>query len=115
VSWRILLPDLQAACEAITAGREARLESVGTSFRRWAGMLYEQASAPERVAELDAWAALLEGPEPLLGARALDPERDTAATMRHRSWTLPHAEAATLVSRAPGAFHCGTQDVLLAA
>ncbi|MFH9426614.1 amino acid adenylation domain-containing protein [Streptomyces sp. NPDC017529] len=116
VSWRILLPDLQAACEAALAGRAPVLDSVGTSFRRWAGLLAEQARTPERVAELDGWEAVLAGGrEPLLGKRALDPARDTVATLRHRSWSLPLEQAAVLTGQTPAVFHCGVHEVLLAA
>ncbi|MFH8980051.1 non-ribosomal peptide synthetase [Streptomyces varsoviensis] len=115
VSWRILLPDLGAACEALAAGRQPALEAVGESFRRWAELLAAQASAPERTAELDAWEALLDGPDPLLGGRALDPARDTRAAVDHGIWTVPRRDAATLVGRTPAVFHCGVHEVLLAA
>ena len=36
VSWRILVPELAAAFEAIAAGRPPELEPCGTSFRHWA-------------------------------------------------------------------------------
>src|SRR5690606_23778328 len=36
VSWRVLLPDLQAACEAARAGRPVDPAPVGTSWRRYA-------------------------------------------------------------------------------
>ncbi|CAM5236951.1 Carrier domain-containing protein OS=Streptomyces fumanus OX=67302 GN=GCM10018772_35720 PE=4 SV=1 [Streptomyces fumanus] len=89
VSWRVLLPDLQAACEAVAAGRRPELDPVPTSFRRWANLLAEQARGSERRAELDAWTALLRHGEPTLGRRPLDPARDTAGTLRRRSWTVP--------------------------
>jgi amino acid adenylation domain-containing protein/non-ribosomal peptide synthase protein (TIGR01720 family) len=114
VSWRILLPDIQAACEAAAAGRAPDLDPVGTSFRRWAGLLTEQAHSDRRRAELDDWAALLSRPEPVLGGRALDPVRDTARTMRARSWTVPPGQAATLTGRTTNLFHCGVHEVLLA-
>ncbi|MCC3650366.1 amino acid adenylation domain-containing protein [Streptomyces sp. S07_1.15] len=114
VSWRILLPDLRAAYEAAAAGRKPELDPVGTSFRRWAGLLAGQAASGDRLAELDDWAALLGGERLPVGRRALDPARDTAATLRHRSWVVPHHEAAVLTGRTPEAFHCGVQDVLLA-
>ncbi|MEC4016310.1 non-ribosomal peptide synthetase [Streptomyces sp. H27-D2] len=114
VSWRILLPDLEAACEAVAAGRVPVLDPVGTSFRRWSGLLAAQARSEERLAELDAWTALLGGTEPTLGQRALDPARDTAQTVRVRSWAVPARQAATLTSRTPSVFHCGVHEVLLA-
>ncbi|KPI05694.1 amino acid adenylation domain protein [Actinobacteria bacterium OK074] len=114
VSWRILLPDLRAACEAAAVGRAPEPEPVGTSFRRWAELLAAQAADERRVAELDDWTALLGEPRPPLGRRELDPEVDTVRTLRHRTWVVPPEQAATLVGRTPGAFHCGVDDVLLA-
>ncbi|MEU4198970.1 amino acid adenylation domain-containing protein [Streptomyces sp. NPDC026294] len=114
VSWRILVPDLQAACEAVAADREPDLDPVGTTFAQWSALLAEQAADPARTAELEHWIALLDGPDPLVGERALDPERDTAATVRRLTWTVPATAAAVLAARTPAAFHCGVHDVLLA-
>ncbi|MFC8124128.1 amino acid adenylation domain-containing protein [Streptomyces sp. NPDC057302] len=115
VSWRILVPDLRAACEAAAAGRRPGLDPVGTSFRRWSRLLVEEAAGSNRLAELDAWKDLLgDRPEPPLGHRPLDPARDTAAGMRQRSWTVPPRQAATLAGATPALFHCGVHEVLLA-
>nr|WP_078593585.1 non-ribosomal peptide synthetase [Streptomyces sp. NRRL S-920] len=115
VSWRVLVPDLRAACEAAAAGRAPALDPVGTSFRRWAELLAAQASDERRTAELDDWLALLGKPQPPLGQSDLDPALDTVRTLLHRTWTLPPEQAATLVGKAPAAFHCGVDDILLAA
>ncbi|MBL1118510.1 amino acid adenylation domain-containing protein [Streptomyces sp. 110] len=109
VSWRILLPDLAVAVE----GRE--LEPVGTSLRGWAEHLTALAGHPSRVDELPLWTGMFEGPEPLLGGRALDPARDTAATVRHLRLTLPPERTEPLLTRVPAAFHGGVNDVLLTA
>ncbi|WP_407562708.1 amino acid adenylation domain-containing protein [Streptomyces sp. 184] len=114
VSWRVLLPDLQNACEALAAGRRPRLHPVPTSFRRWARALVAQAGGEARQAELEQWTKLLVEPEPLVGRRALDPAADTARTQRRASWTVPAAQAATLLARTPTAYHCGVHEVLLA-
>ncbi|MEU7187240.1 amino acid adenylation domain-containing protein [Streptomyces sp. NPDC039022] len=114
VSWRILLPDLQAACEAVAGGRAPELDPVPTSFRQWAGALAAQATAEHRISELPDWAALFKNVAPPLGGRALDPAEDTLAAMVWRTWTLPGPTAATLVGTAPGVFHCGVHEVLLA-
>ncbi|MFH8347764.1 amino acid adenylation domain-containing protein [Streptomyces sp. NPDC018045] len=113
VSWRILLPDLQAACEAVAAGRQPALDPVGTSFRRWAELLAAQATDERRGAELAGWTALLDGGDMSLGTRTPDPRRDTAASVRRAEWTVPTAHAATLTGRTPAAFHCGVHEVLL--
>ncbi|MGI5378893.1 amino acid adenylation domain-containing protein [Streptomyces sp. CA-251387] len=115
VSWRILLPDLQAACEAVAAGRAPELDPVSTSFKQWASLLTDQATQDSRVSELEQWTDQLGAPEPPLGTGEFDPERHTVATLVHRTWTVPSAQAQTLVGVAPALFHCGVHEVLLAA
>ncbi|MER7923552.1 non-ribosomal peptide synthase/polyketide synthase [Streptomyces sp. NPDC096057] len=118
VSWRVLVPDLQAACEAAGAGRRPELAPAPTSFRAWAEGLRRAAQSPARVGELEAWVDMAAGTagtgDPLVGHRALDPVADTVATLRHRSWSVPVGEAAVLVGEVPGVFHCGLHEVLLA-
>ncbi|MFF4139715.1 amino acid adenylation domain-containing protein, partial [Streptomyces mirabilis] len=70
VSWRILVPDVRAALEALVAGRAVELAGVATSFRRWARLLVDEARA--RTGELDFWRGVRGGADPLLGSRALD-------------------------------------------
>ncbi|MBM7055887.1 non-ribosomal peptide synthase/polyketide synthase [Streptomyces sp. RHZ10] len=116
VSWRILMPDLLAAYEAVSAGREPALEPVWTSFRQWARGLVVAASAPERAAELPVWTDMLAGPaEPPLGARALDPSRDVAGTARQLTVALPADVTGPLLTTVPTAFGTGVNDVLLTA
>ncbi|GII96867.1 non-ribosomal peptide synthetase [Sinosporangium siamense] len=112
VSWRILLPDLAAACQAATAGREPALEPATTSFPAWSTLLAREAGSPARAVELDSWRAVLDHPAPPLS----EPDRvkDTGATMRSRSWTLSGERAVRLAERAPALFHCGIHEVLLA-
>ncbi|QIS05391.1 amino acid adenylation domain-containing protein [Nocardia brasiliensis] len=107
VSWRILLPDLA------TAAMGAELAPVGTSFRRWAHGQAEQAA--RRVTELPRWQEILATPDPAIGAEALDPAVDVVATMRRRQTVLAPRLAATVLTTAPDRFHCGADDVLLAA
>ncbi|QEU90000.1 amino acid adenylation domain-containing protein [Streptomyces kanamyceticus] len=115
VSWRILVPDLRAACEAVAEGREPGLDPVGTPFRRWAELLAAEATAESRIAELTDWLTLLGRHQRPLGRHPLDRAVDAAHTLRRRSWVVPSHQAATLVGRTPAAFHCGVDDVLLAA
>ncbi|MDC0774098.1 condensation domain-containing protein, partial [Streptomyces sp. HD] len=114
VSWRVLLPDLQSACEAAADGRTPELAPVATSFKQWATLLTDQATSPTRIAESDTWAAMSQVPDVPLGKRKLDPAADTAGTMTHRSWTVPAQEASRLVNTAPALFHCGVHEVLMA-
>ncbi|MFC3453287.1 non-ribosomal peptide synthetase [Amycolatopsis speibonae] len=107
VSWRTLLPDLQAACEAAIAGLRPSLDPPDVSFRRWSRTLADEALL--RTGELATWTAVLDGAQSRLGE--LDPLRDTVSSAGRRSWTVP---AGTLVEKATSAFHCGVHEVLLA-
>ncbi|WP_143203912.1 non-ribosomal peptide synthetase, partial [Streptomyces sp. CB02400] len=115
VSWRILVPDLRQAWEAVAAGEPVRLDPVGTSFRRWAGLLRERAHDPRVTSELPYWRTSSRVGEPTLGSRALDLARDTAGTARRLTVTLSEAHTAPLLSSVPAAFHGGVDDVLLGA
>ncbi|RSM88015.1 non-ribosomal peptide synthetase [Kibdelosporangium aridum] len=110
VSWRTLLPDLQAACEAVAAGLRPALDPPDVSFRRWARTLADEAAI--RTAELATWTDILDGARSRLGE--LDPKRDTVSTAGRKSWTVPQKHAGVLVEKVTSAFHCGVHEVLLA-
>ncbi len=115
VSWRFLLPDLAAAWEQVREGRTPALPEVGTSVRRWAHALAEEASSPGRVAELALWRSVVAGPDPLLGSRALDPAVDVMSTVDHTWLKLSVPVTETLLTTLPARFHGGVNDGLLAA
>ncbi|MER5553618.1 amino acid adenylation domain-containing protein [Streptomyces sp. NPDC002793] len=108
VSWRVLLPDLHTAC---TGGA---LEPVGSSWRRHALLLAGQGTSGARRGELGHWRAALASAS-RLGARPLDPARDTVATA-HRSVTVATPEVTeALLTTLPAAYRAGVDEVLLAA
>ena len=116
VSWRILVPDLAAAWE--TEPRRARnrsLPAVGTSMRRWAHALTQQAHTQERIEEVDLWLDMLSGPDPLLGSRPLDPAVDVDATVETVEMELPAEATKALLTTLPEKFHGGVNDGLLTA
>ncbi|MEU6352023.1 amino acid adenylation domain-containing protein [Streptomyces sp. NPDC047072] len=113
VSWRVLLPDLAAAWQHVSAGRPAQLAPVETSFATWSRLLGELARDPAREAELPLWDHQATEPLPLL--REPDPERDTTATRREVVLRLPAEQTGPLLSTVPAAFGAGVDDVLLAA
>ncbi|MET9695228.1 amino acid adenylation domain-containing protein, partial [Streptomyces sp. NPDC006514] len=115
VSWRILLPDLATAHQAVTRGRTPELPPVTTPFRTWATALTEQATTADRTAELDVWTSMLQTDDPQLGARPLDPDTDTADTTRSVTLTLPTDMTTPLLTTIPAAFHAGVNDILLTA
>ncbi|WP_433258995.1 amino acid adenylation domain-containing protein [Streptosporangium sp. CA-135522] len=111
VSWRIVLPDLFTAWQAAVRGAAPALAPVPTSLRTWAHRL--QGEARDRTAELDLWTEILDGPDPRIGRRALDPAIDTVATLRTLTLTLPPEQAEPLLTTVPAAFHGRVGDVLL--
>ncbi|MCA1559763.1 MAG: amino acid adenylation domain-containing protein [Actinobacteria bacterium] len=113
VSWRILLPDLAEAHQAVTHGREPELEPVGTSFRWWSHHL--RTLATQRAEELPLWTEIVYGPDPLLTHRPLDPLQDTVSTRRALTVTLPTDQTTAVLTTIPSAFHTGVNDVLLTA
>ncbi|MFI9392710.1 non-ribosomal peptide synthase/polyketide synthase [Streptomyces bauhiniae] len=115
VSWRTLLPDLAAAWTAVREGRTPELASVELSFARWARLLERRAVDPATEDELPWWTGTLAEGAGLPLARPLDPARDTVATTRYLSLTLPTEITEPLLSRAPAAFGAGVNDVLLTA
>ncbi|MGX1852808.1 amino acid adenylation domain-containing protein [Streptomyces sp. NPDC055299] len=113
VSWRILLPDLQAAWSDVAAGRTVRLDPVATSYRGWAKALSEQARTAQRVGELAHWTAQVAGDDQALGARPLDPSRDTCATAGEVRIELSPERTAALLTTVPAVFHAEVNEVLL--
>ncbi len=115
VSWRILVSDLAEAWQQVRTGRAAELPAVGTSARRWALALQDEALTPERESELAYWQELLAEPNPPLGARALDPAVDVNATVDTVRVQLPAEVTEAVLTRLPAAFKGTATDVLLAA
>ncbi|MGV9856153.1 amino acid adenylation domain-containing protein [Streptomyces sp. NPDC003442] len=115
VSWRVLLPDLAAAWEHVRDRRRPELPPVGTSFRRWVHALSEEARAPGRVTELKRWQAVVDGPDPVLGSRPVDPAVDVMSTVETVSLTLAPETTEALLTTVPRVFHAGVDDGLLAA
>ncbi|MGA4844526.1 amino acid adenylation domain-containing protein [Streptomyces sp. G45] len=115
VSWRLLLPDLGEAWQQVKGGRTPELAAPGTSLRRWAHALAEEATRPERVAELPVWRSVLDADEPTLGARELDPARDVAATVDTVRVQVPADVTGTVLTTLPALFRGSADDGLLAA
>ena len=113
VSWRILVPDLAAAWQAIAAGQAVVLPLRGTSFRDWAERLAAHAQEQSVAQELPFWRGMQREPSLLISAERLDPARDRLGTAGHLTLTLPSAVTDALLTRVPAAFHGGIDDVLL--
>ncbi|WP_051796164.1 non-ribosomal peptide synthetase [Streptomyces sp. NRRL S-87] len=115
VSWRVLAPDLERAWAAVAQGAVPRLDPVGTSLRTWSRGLAEAALSPEREAEFPYWSEVLAGGGAPLGARALEPRRDTLETAGRLTLRLPAEVTRDLLTVVPAAFHAEVDDVLLTA
>ncbi|MFC7446985.1 amino acid adenylation domain-containing protein, partial [Rhodococcus daqingensis] len=113
VSWRLLVGDLFAAWQAIAAGDMPEPAPVGTSMRRWAHALAEEAVRPAREAELDHWTAVVEAEDPLLTERPLDPSRDLFADVAEVSVELTPETTDALLTAVPAAVRGGVDDGLL--
>ncbi|MFD8736553.1 amino acid adenylation domain-containing protein, partial [Streptomyces sp. NPDC059618] len=114
VSWRILVPDLVAAWQQVRSGGGPRPAGTGTSLRRWTHALAEEAVRPGRAAELPLWQRILEGAEPALGVRELDPTRDVAGTVDTVRVSVPADVTRILLDVLPSVFRGGVDDGLLA-
>ncbi|GGX02687.1 non-ribosomal peptide synthetase [Streptomyces lomondensis] len=114
VSWRIITSGLADAWQALRSGQTPRPHRTGTSFRRWSRLLAEEARSAERVRELPWWTETLDRARPLLD-RALDPARDTAATVREEKFVLPEDVTVPLLTTVPAAYRAAVPDVLLSA
>ncbi|MFF2115569.1 amino acid adenylation domain-containing protein, partial [Rhodococcus koreensis] len=114
VSWRILIPDLASAWARVCTGERPVLPAGGTSMRRWAHGLVEEALRPGRVAELPLWQSILEGPDPELGSRRCDPVLDVASTVQHVRTHVPADATASLLTTVPKVFRAGAGDGLQA-
>ncbi|MBE1549019.1 mycobactin peptide synthetase MbtF [Mycobacterium sp. OAS707] len=72
-SWRIVLGELDAAWRALAAGRRFAPVQEHTRHRRWSKLLTERAA---QLDTCDFWVAQLEGEDPDLGARRVQPTTD---------------------------------------
>ncbi|SCK46289.1 non-ribosomal peptide synthetase [Streptomyces sp. WMMB 322] len=120
VSWRILLPDLASAHEALAAGRQPELPPAGTSFRQWARLLAGQGEEGARKDETALWSSALSGPDPALadtsartpGEAGKGPSGTGTGVERLRV-TMPPGRTRALLTEVGAAFHCGVEPVLL--
>ncbi|MGW5289904.1 non-ribosomal peptide synthetase, partial [Rhodococcus pyridinivorans] len=115
VSWRIIVPDLVTAGAQVASGQTVALQPAGTSMRRWAHALVDEANDPARMAELAHWESVLATEDPLLGRRRIDPVVDTESTVRRMTVRVPAEVTEALLTSVPKVFRGGVNDGLLAA
>ncbi|WP_367140667.1 MULTISPECIES: amino acid adenylation domain-containing protein [Streptomyces] len=114
-SWRVLLADLATAVEQLRAGLDIALPPATAPLPSVAHALAEEAHRPARVAELDAWLARVDGPDPALGARRPNPSDGADPAPVGARLLLPVSLTQTLLTALPSAFRCGIEDAVLTA
>ncbi|WJO19941.1 non-ribosomal peptide synthetase [Pseudomonas soli] len=114
VSWRVLLEDLQLACQALLAGKAPVLPAKSSSLKAWAEHLREHARSPAMVAELAYWQAQLQGVSDVLpGANPQGGQQ-----RKHEISVRTHLNAELtrqLLQEAPAAYRTQVNDLLLTA
>ncbi|MFB1297034.1 amino acid adenylation domain-containing protein [Mycobacterium sp. pW049] len=81
VSWYVILGALAQIDAEIAAGRTPDPAAEYTTYRQWTQMLHERSRSDEVAAQVGYWADQLTAPDPLLGSRLPDPQRDTWASL----------------------------------
>jgi amino acid adenylation domain-containing protein/non-ribosomal peptide synthase protein (TIGR01720 family) len=114
VSWRILLEDLQTACERLRRGEAVELAAKTTSFKQWAERIGAYARSGALQEELPHWhatssAACRHVPVDFPGGS------NTEASARVVSVSLDAEETRALLQQVPSVYHTKINDVLLAA
>lgn len=114
VSWRILLEDLETACEQLACGEPIELASKTASFKQWSERLTSYAQSAVLRRQLAFWtdeARQLNTPLPLDHA---DGDNSTASA-RTINVELETEETRELLQDVPAIYNTQINDVLLAA
>ena len=106
-SWRVVIAELDAGWRSIESGDLPSLPGEHTTYRAWANHLLARSA---QIDTLGFWTEQLDGDDPLLGARRVDPTTDLAGDLV-LSMTIADdvLTAALLQARSP------LQHVLIAA
>lgn len=114
-SLHLLRADLATCWEALASGGQPAPYPDGTSYRRWAQQLLAAAQDPERERELDRWTAVLTAPDSRVTEPAPKPGVGVTDAPGTLTRTLPARATEPLLHRAPEAFNCDVDDLLLTA
>ncbi|GHG84274.1 non-ribosomal peptide synthetase [Comamonas sp. JC664] len=113
VSWRVLLADLETACQQLLQGQPVALPPKTTSFQAWARRLEEYAASPALDIEADHWFQAGEDTAPLpVDAQGGENTLESARTL---TVALEAEETRLLLQEAPTAWRARIDEVLLTA
>ncbi len=110
-SWRIVIDDLARAWDRIASGGDVELPPTGMSFRNCTHTL----ATTDRASENAYWRGVLATPDPLIGARAVDPATDTHAAVCRFAVEVPAEIAGKVRAELPDRYGTGADDPLVAA
>ncbi|HEX7184126.1 MAG TPA: amino acid adenylation domain-containing protein [Thermoanaerobaculia bacterium] len=114
VSWRILVEDLEDACDQLEEGSVVRLPSKTTSFKEWAERLAAHSRSGALAAEREHWSASRHWPAHL----PTDFPRSTETRPRAGGMvpvSLDNEETRALLQEVPPIYRTQINDVLLTA
>ncbi|WP_078292741.1 non-ribosomal peptide synthetase [Mycobacterium sp. D16R24] len=77
-SWRVIMQELESRWQSLVAGAGPPETQAGGGYRRWANSLAAEA---RDVGSLPFWIAQLDGEDPEVGSRRVDPEFDREAEL----------------------------------
>lgn len=116
ISWRILIEDLQTACEQLSAGQPVRLPSKTDSFQQWGQQLRMLTAQGAFDAELPHWTAEARQNVAVLPIdHPNSREGVTEATAAILSAELSGEETRALLCEVPESYGVHTQEALLSA
>ncbi|MCD0453802.1 condensation domain-containing protein, partial [Actinocorallia sp. API 0066] len=115
VSWRILGDDLAHAWELETGRTAEPLTPVGTGVPTWTHALAGRSADADVTGQLAYWSDVVSGDDPLVGARPLDPTRDTEGAAGTVEVSVSADVTRAVLTEVPRLLSAEVDDVLLGA
>ncbi|MUM24641.1 amino acid adenylation domain-containing protein [Mycobacterium sp. CBMA271] len=99
MAWRVIMHELesrwQTMATGLTTGSVPALARTGSDYRRWATALMAEA---EDVGSLPFWITQLDGEDPEIGSRRIDPESDREGALAVTVESAPAEASAVLLN-----------------
>ena len=111
VSWRILLEDLEACLEQLTAGQKPVLSPKTSSYRQWSAALEKRSKSDELIAQVPYWKSVVEDFQGVL----VDHTQLKTGTRIDLPVFLSEQMTEKLLTKVNAAYHTEINDILLAA
>ncbi|OHU23038.1 non-ribosomal peptide synthetase [Mycobacteroides chelonae] len=94
-SWRVIMQELESRWQSLVAGAVPPNSQTGGGYRRWANALVAEA---RDVGSLPFWIAQLDGEDPPIGSRRIEPELDREADVAVTVESAPADVSAVLLN-----------------